>query len=128
MRWPPPPLPIELASGRSNLYIGVMYSKVLLALDGSAQSRHGGEIALAVAKAAEAEVIACHVCSAQLHGQRFVAMEPGLPKQYQAADSLQKLRLAHDTLITESFQALSVGYMDTFVACMSSAKVAIQGR
>ena len=100
-----------------------MYSKILVALDGSETSRQGGHIALSLAGATGAEIVACHVYSAELHARRFSDMEPGLPERYQDPQRLATMRDAHGSLIQEGFQALSAGYMDDFSAEAKQAGV-----
>ncbi len=92
-----------------------MYSKILVALDGSEHSLAGGEITLALAQNLGSEVIAGHIYDAQLHSTRFQEMEPALPDRYQKEDELSRLRGAHDELIFEGFEALSKGYMERYV-------------
>lgn len=102
-----------------------MYSKIVAALDGSDLSRRAGEWALAAAAAGGAEVIACHIYGAGLHGQRFREMEPGLPEPYREPSVLRGLREAHDGLIARGFQSLSEGYLDAFVAAARAAGVRV---
>ncbi|MBN1291263.1 MAG: universal stress protein [Candidatus Latescibacteria bacterium] len=92
-----------------------MYSKILVALDGSEYSLIGGAIALELAKNIGAEVIAAHIFDARLHSVRFREMESTLPSKYQDQNTLKELRDAHNDLIFEGFEALSKGYMEQFL-------------
>ncbi len=87
-----------------------MYKRVLIGLDGSDCSQSGGKIAISLARKLDAELIASHVYSSELHAQRFRDMEQGLPEQYQDGQIKKKLRESHDSLIVEGFDALSQGY------------------
>jgi hypothetical protein len=60
-----------------------MYSKILVALDGSRHSRAGAGIVLDLAHRIDSHVIAAHIYDARLHSRRFGQMEPILPKKYQ---------------------------------------------
>lgn len=92
-----------------------MYAKMLVALDGSACSLAAGRVAIALARLYGSEIAACHIYGAQLHSNRFQEMEPDLPEQYQTPQRLGELREAHDSLIVEGFQSLSLGYMEDFL-------------
>jgi nucleotide-binding universal stress UspA family protein len=110
-----------------------MYNHILVALDGSEPSRHGGKVALALAAAGGARITACHVYGVAIHRQRFSDMEPGLPTKYQSSDTFGELRSAHDRLIDEGFRALSAGYVEDFVALAHDREVpidsvAVEGR
>ncbi len=93
-----------------------MYSSILVALDGSEYSRHGGQIALELACGLGARIVACHVYGARLHSTRFRDMEPGLSVQYQDEKVLDDLRQSHDELINNGLRALSQGYMDRYLS------------
>ncbi|MFC1823622.1 universal stress protein [Thermodesulfobacteriota bacterium] len=93
-----------------------MYSKILVALDGSDYSLAGGEIALSIAEGQGSEIIASHIYDAKLHSRRFQEMEPVLPDSYQNEDLLSQYREAHKDLIFEGFEALSKGYLERFLA------------
>lgn len=101
-----------------------MYSKILVALDGSEFSASSGHIALTIALGMGAEILACHVYDAHIHRKRFHEMEPGLPTRYQGEESLLHLRKTHDELISDGLRALSEGYMDHFLENARQAGVA----
>jgi nucleotide-binding universal stress UspA family protein len=110
-----------------------MYSRILVALDGSEFSASGGQIALALARGFDSEILACHVYDAKIHRTRFREMEPGLPARFQGKESIHNLRKAHDSLILDGFLALSQGYMEHFVADarqigLTAREVTIEGR
>jgi nucleotide-binding universal stress UspA family protein len=92
-----------------------MYSKILVALDGSKYSLAGGEIAISLAQKLGSEIIASHIYDAKIHSQRFRDMEPILPEKYQEESSITHLRESHKGLIFEGFEALSKGYMDEYL-------------
>ena len=92
-----------------------MYKTILAALDGSAPSLHGADLALEIAKTHQSAILAVHVYGARLHRERFGDMEPGLNAEYQDQELLQNLRLGHDGLISDGLKALSQGYLDRFV-------------
>lgn len=92
-----------------------MYSRILVALDGSECSLAGGEIALSLARSLGSEIVASHIYDARLHSVRFREMEPTLPEQYQKDESISQLREDHKGLIFEGFEALSKGYIEQFL-------------
>lgn len=100
-----------------------MYAKILVALDGSRDSLIGGRIALELARNLGAEFITTHIYDAGLHSDRFGEMEPVLPDRYQREEELQRLRDAHEELISEGFAALSEGYLEEFTAMASKKGV-----
>ena len=103
-----------------------MYGHILVALDGSKPSQFAAQAALALAVATGARVTACHVYGAEIHRCRFSEMEPGLPAKYQDGETLSDLRIAHDRLIEEGFQALSAGYVENFVASAKEARIKVE--
>lgn len=110
-----------------------MYSRILVALDGSECSACGGRLALAAARTLGCELLACHVYGAELHSRRFGDMEEGLPAEYQQAEKLHELRDAHGSLILEGFRSLSQGYLEHYVtearaAGASAQAVTAEGR
>jgi len=109
------------------------YTKILVALDGSDDSLAGGSLALALAASCGAGLRAAHVYDTRIHSTRFQEMEPGLPPQYRAGESLGKLRREHDSLMTDGFRALSLGYMEEFLSeaarCgVTVSEEAVEGR
>ena len=60
-----------------------MYSKILVALDGSEWSAYGAGIALELAHRLGAGLVAAHVYDSGIHSLRFREMERVLPRQYQ---------------------------------------------
>ena len=92
-----------------------MYSKILVAFDGSKCSLIGGEIALKLTQMLGSELVATHIYDAGLHSKRFVEMEPTLPMEYQEESKLNELRETHDDLIFDGFEALSKGYMEQYL-------------
>jgi len=110
-----------------------MYKNILVALDGSAASGFASQVAIKLANALECRITACHVYGIDIHRSRFSDMEPGLPKQYQEENKLMYLRSSHDKLMSEGFRALSIGYVEDFVASCKKQNiliesVAIEGR
>jgi nucleotide-binding universal stress UspA family protein len=101
------------------------YTKILVALDGSDDSLAGGRLALALAASWGAGLRAAHVYDARIHSTRFREMEPGLPPRYRAGESLGRLRQEHDSLMTDGFRALSLGYMEEFLSEAARCGVAI---
>jgi nucleotide-binding universal stress UspA family protein len=93
-----------------------MYTKILVALDGSRWSLTGGDIALELARRLGAELVAAHIYDAGIHNLRFREMEPVLPPLYQEHQKLKDLRDAHNRLMFEGFESLSQGYMEDYVA------------
>jgi nucleotide-binding universal stress UspA family protein len=103
-----------------------MYKKILVALDGSAFSEAGGEIALDLAARLKANVVAAHVYDAGIHGSRFREMEPVLPSQFQEDQTRLRLRRAHQELIQNGFEALSQGYLERFVETARSRGIEVE--
>ncbi|MDW7710169.1 MAG: universal stress protein [Deferrisomatales bacterium] len=93
-----------------------MYSTVLVALDGSPDSRAGASLSLEVARHLGCSLVAVHVYDAAIHDARFREMEPGLPGRYREPGVLDELRRSHDGLMGEGFRALSHGYLEGFLA------------
>lgn len=103
-------------------------TRILVALDGSADAAAGGALALALARAHGAQVLACHACDVAIHATRFREMEPGLPAAYQGHEALQHLREAHAPLMGEGFQALAQGYLESYLAEARRCGIAGGGR
>lgn len=103
-----------------------MYSRILVALDGSEYALSGGRIALRLAGALGAEIVAAHVYDAGIHNLRFQEMEPVLPHRYQDEEKLADLRDSHDHLMAEGFSSLSRGYMEEYVASVRQEGVAVR--
>jgi len=92
-----------------------MYTKILIALDGSAHSLAGARVALGLAERCKASLVTAHVYDAGLHSRRLVEMEPFLPSRYQEENALAHIRTSHKELIPGGFESLSEGYMEQFV-------------
>jgi len=110
-----------------------MYKRILVAIDGSADSLAGGAIALQLAKSLGSTVIATNVYDAQIHTRRFHEMESILPGQYREADSEDQLREVHNVWTNEGFLALSrkrlAPYLDMCkTAGVTPEQVSRQGR
>ncbi|MBI4772717.1 MAG: universal stress protein [Deltaproteobacteria bacterium] len=103
-----------------------MYSRILVALDGSEYARRGGRIALDLARNIGATLLACHVYGAELHNRRFRDMEPGLSSRYLGAPFLNELRHTHRSLITDGLRALSRGYMEDYLTEAKRAGVQVR--
>jgi nucleotide-binding universal stress UspA family protein len=103
-----------------------MYDHILIALDGSESSRYAGQAAMGFAGATGARVTACHVYGAEIHRQRFIDMEPGLPGKYRKKEKLTNLRSAHNRLMQEGFSVLSVGYLEEFTQSCRDAGIAVE--
>jgi nucleotide-binding universal stress UspA family protein len=93
-----------------------VYSKILVALDGSEWSAYGAGIALELAHRLGTELVAAHVYDSGIHSLRFREMERVLPRRYQKEEKLQDLRDSHGRLMYEGFESMSRGYMEDFVA------------
>ena len=99
---------------------------VLVCLDGSPDSDAAAALALEYACNSGNPVVAAHVYDARIHESRFRQMEPGLPQKYQAEEGLEELRDSHGTLMSDGFQALSRGYMESFLVMAREAGVEVQ--
>jgi nucleotide-binding universal stress UspA family protein len=53
----------------------MMYSTILVALDGSEYSISGSEIALGLARGLSSKILACHIYDEKTHRTRFREME-----------------------------------------------------
>jgi nucleotide-binding universal stress UspA family protein len=102
-----------------------MYSKILVALDGSGPSSAGAEIALLLAQKLGCTIVATHIYDARIHSSRFREMEPVLPGRYQEEERLTQLRESHKGLINEGFAALSKGYMEQFLEEAGKAAIPV---
>ncbi|NLE77842.1 MAG: universal stress protein, partial [Chloroflexi bacterium] len=91
-----------------------MIRSILLPLDGSRPSAAACEWGLALAERFQAPIEGIHVYAAQLHGERFQEMEPGLPLRYQAPDELNRLRDTHDLIIGGGLKLISDAYLEGF--------------
>ncbi len=103
-----------------------MYASILVALDGSDCAHAAGRIALGAARELGCGVLGTHVYAAQLHSERFRAMEPGLPPESQGEETLGRLRETHDSFISDGLHALSRGYLEQFLSEARSAGVAAE--
>jgi len=106
----------------------VGFTRILVALDGSADAAGGGALALALARAHGAQVFACHACDVAIHATRFREMEPGLPADYQGREALKRLREAHAPLMGEGFHALAKGYIESYLAEARRCGITAEGR
>lgn len=109
------------------------YKQILVALDGSEDSLAGGRLALEIAGCCGGSVRAVHVYDVKIHNSRFREMEPGLPPRYRAGDSMKNLRREHEYLMSDGFKALSLGYMEDFLARagkrgVAATETAVEGR
>jgi nucleotide-binding universal stress UspA family protein len=102
-----------------------MYSRILVALDGSKYSRWGGDIALSLARKTGSEIVASHIYDAGIHSSRFREMEPALPPRYEEEGSIDRLRESHKELIAHGLKSLSKGYVEQFVKRAERQKVQI---
>jgi len=102
--------PISNDSPNSSL----IYSSILVALDGSPWSEIALDLGLSLAQQTGARIVGSHVYAAKMHEVRFQQMEPGLPDRYQEEDQLQKLRGTHDMIIDDGLQLISDAYLETF--------------
>jgi len=105
-----------------------LYERILVALDGSEDSLAGGRLVLELAARVGSAVRAAHVYDTAIHNSRFREMEPGLPRQYRQPESLGRLRQEHNSLMSEGFMALSLGYMEDFLAQAGQRGVAVSER
>lgn len=103
-----------------------IYSTILVALDGSHDSLAGADLALKISKKLKCRLLAAHVYDARIHDTRFREMEPGLPPEYRQEHALKKLRKAHDSLMTDGFQAMSKGYMEEFISSAQQSGVNVE--
>jgi len=71
-------------------------------------------------------MVASHIYDARIHETRFREMEPGLPAEYQDKMGLKELRDSHGTLMSDGFQALSRGYMKSFLDLAREADVSVR--
>jgi len=101
------------------------YKQILVALDGSADSLAAGRLALDIAGRNGGTVRAAHVYDTKIHNNRFREMEPGLPARYRTRESLHKLRREHDSLMSAGFKALSLGFMENFLAQAGQAGIKV---
>lgn len=104
-----------------------MYKDILFCLDNSDYANTGIDIGLAIAKTAGSRLTGCHVYAAQLHNDRFLQMESGLPPKYQNEQELQKQREIHDTLITKGLRIISDSYMTVLQAKVDNQGLQVNG-
>lgn len=88
------------------------FKKILLPVDNSKPSKQAIDVAIAIGRKFNAEVVGIHVYAARLHDRRFVEMEDGLPEKYQQPEVLKKQRDIHDSLITKGLRIISDSYLD----------------
>lgn len=110
-----------------------MVRSIYVALDNSRNSLAALDLAIDLARRADALLTGSHVYAARLHDRRFKQMEGGLPVAYRKEDKLVEQREIHDDLITRGLQVISDSYLDVFGARCAAAgvehrRVALEGR
>lgn len=103
------------------------YQRILVAVDNSKYSDAAVKLAASLARAQGATVVGFHVYAAQLHEQRFLHMEPGLPERYGNVE-LQQQRSVHESLISTGLRLISESYLDRARALCEEFQVAFEGR
>jgi nucleotide-binding universal stress UspA family protein len=88
-----------------------MFKKIYVPLDNSDHSSTSAELAIALAKSFDSELVGCHAYAARLHDIRFRQMEFTLPSEYQVEEEMEKQRNIHDTLITMGLELISDSYL-----------------
>ena len=88
-----------------------MFKKIYVPLDNSDHSSTSAELAIALAKRFDSELVGCHAYAARMHDIRFRQMEFTLPSEYQVEEEMEKQRNIHDTLITMGLELISDSYL-----------------
>lgn len=104
------------------------YRRILVPVDNSKHSDETVRTAVRLAQRLGATVVGLHVYAAQLHEQRFLQMEPGLPERYHAEDELQRQRSVHESLIGKGLRMVSESYLEHARALCEEAGVAFEGQ
>jgi len=91
-----------------------MYKNIMVMLDNSSYSLWSLDMAMELAEQFGSTLTGNHVYAAQLHEDRFVQMEPGLPAKYQDPVELQRQRDIHSTLIEKGLSIISNSYLEVF--------------
>ena len=88
-----------------------MYKKIFVPVDNSEHSIASIDVAVALAKQFDGEVVGSHAYAARMHDYRFKQMEFTLPEEYLIEDAMEKQRKIHDTLITMGLELISDSYL-----------------
>lgn len=91
------------------------YGLILAAMDGGAYANDIIVAATSLAKTEGRSLIGCHVYAAQMHTNRFLDMEPGLPPRYKEEARLTDLRKTHDSLIDDGMKVISDAFLAPLV-------------
>jgi len=105
-----------------------MYKKIYVPVDNSEHSNQAARQALALAQAAGAGIVGCHVYAAKMHDYRFKQMEYTLPDEYLEETELDRQRKIHDSLITMGLQLISDCYLQELKQQCERAGVAFEPR
>lgn len=98
-----------------------MYKKFLIALDNSASSKRGIELAIELGLAFSAALVGVHVTNPGLHEEAFRRMETELPEEYQDEAALQRQRKSHALLIERGLELISDSYIQPLVRWVKEA-------
>ncbi|MBO6573899.1 MAG: universal stress protein [Rhodothermales bacterium] len=88
-----------------------MYKKIFVPVDNSEHSITAVDMAVALGKEFESELVGSHAYAARLHDYRFKQMEFTLPDEYLIEEEMEKQRKVHDTLITMGLELISDSYL-----------------
>src|SRR5258706_375104 len=102
-----------------------MYKSIYVPVDNSDHSNRAVPCSLALGKAFNAKLAACHVYAAKLHDYRFRQMEYTLPEEDIDEVELERQRKIHQSLITMGFKLNSDRYFNGIVGVLTeqAAKV-----
>ena len=88
-----------------------MYKTIFVPVDNSEHSMACIDIAVALGKQFDAELVGSHAYAARMHDYRFKQMEFTLPEEYLIEAEMEKQRKIHDTLITMGLELISDSYL-----------------
>lgn len=88
-----------------------MYKTIFVPVDNSEHSLASIDLAVALGKRFDAELVGSHAYAARMHDYRFKQMEFTLPEEYLIEAEMEKQRKVHDTLITMGLELISDSYL-----------------
>lgn len=97
-------------------------------MDNSIFSNHSLEMALCLVQKSGAAITGFHAYAAGLHEQRFHQLEATLPQKYQGAETLERQRRIHQSLIHRGLELISRSYLEACARRCQKGGVSFEGK
>lgn len=105
-----------------------MYKRIIVPVDNSIFSDYSLEMALCLVQKSGAAITGFHVYAAGLHQQRFHQLEATLPQKYRGAETLERQRQIHQSLIHRGLELISRSYLEACARRCQEGEVSFEGK